>query len=850
MTVSDQFNVLRGYIVTKLGPNPGQDNNNQRQPYAVTLPANGINLTADFGYIQPAAIGDYVWYDADQDGIQDVFEPPIGNVKLELWIDNGDNTFNTVSDTLFGTQVTDVDGGYLFAPLVPNLPYFVKVADSNFTAGGVLEGLTKTSGPQSKPTPFGTITVEPGDAYRDADFGYVKLPGGNAIIGDTVWYDGDGDGLRDPGEAGIPNVIVCAVPVGGGTAICDTTDNNGMYLVSVPPGSYTVSPSNPPAGYTATTPVPHGPVTVAAGNQYLDADFGYRNPSNSGSISGTVWNDVNDNGLLEGGEPRIGSVSVSLIRDTNGNGKLDTGEPIIATNTTTGNGDYDFTGLPAGTYLVQVTDTQRVLDDYTLAKLGPNPGQDNNNQKQPYAINLPANGNNSTADFGYLKFGPPGKLGIIGNQVWFERVINGIYSLDNGDRGIAGVTVDLRKDGVFYKRTTTGASGDYIFTSLPAGNYSVLVSDINGVLSTNARALAATTYIPTVPGPNPGQDNNNQVPQPYSIILPNGGTNLTADFGYRLVNNNDYAITKRLKTPEPIRRGDLLTFTIVITNIGTSPIVKLPLTDTYDVNYLTYAGVSTPQTNDFVNDGVLNWSDLTAVGTKGFGQPLNPGQSFTINVQFIAYADTTNLAAQAPCIRNGETCNVALVNGAFWDPDGVGGTPPQSGLPALSDKDDANVLSPTSVALADASMTFSDAGVALQWQTHDESNFAGFELQRWENGTATIITTMSAEKAGQPAGSTYHYLDNTVESGKIYVYELRIMSLDGSFYSAELGQISTGQHLYLPDRFQPLRRETDGNKKARRTSVRRAFLIGINLTPADFYTTDSNFPAGRLHLSG
>ena len=109
-----------------------------------------------------------------------------------------------------------------------------------------LAGLTHTSGPQSQPDPSGPITLAPAQIYRDADFGYVKQPAsGNAIIGDTVWYDANGDGLRDPGEPGIPGVQVCATPSGGGGAICDTTDDNGVYLIEVPAGTYTVAPVEP-----------------------------------------------------------------------------------------------------------------------------------------------------------------------------------------------------------------------------------------------------------------------------------------------------------------------------------------------------------------------------------------------------------------------------------------------------------------------------------------------------------------------------------------------------------------------------------------------------------------------------
>ena len=52
-----------------------------------------------------------------------------------------------------------------------------------------------------------TLTLNPAQSRTDANFGYR----GNATIGNLVWYDVNGDGLRQTGaiaEPGIPGATV------------------------------------------------------------------------------------------------------------------------------------------------------------------------------------------------------------------------------------------------------------------------------------------------------------------------------------------------------------------------------------------------------------------------------------------------------------------------------------------------------------------------------------------------------------------------------------------------------------------------------------------------------------------
>lgn len=93
------------------------------------------------------------------------------------------------------------------------------------------------------------------------------------------------------------------------------------------------------------------------------------------------------------------------------------------------------------------------------------------------------------------------------------------------------------------------------------------------------------------------------------------------------------AITKVRLTPSPVAVGDPVQFQIVVSNIGNTRLVTVPLTDTYNTTYLTYSGAN-PLSDNNDNDGVINWADIG---------PINVGGQVTVTVNFTAAASTQGL---------------------------------------------------------------------------------------------------------------------------------------------------------------------------------------------------------------
>ena len=226
-------------------------------------------------------------------------------------------------------------------------------------------------------------------------------------LGDRIWYDLDGNGTQDPGEAGIPGVTVTITGtdgMGGAVSVNAITDANGEYLFdlsNVPNlggGSYTLTVSGLPAGLQPTfdldginTP-DSASVMLGVTESRRDADFGYQP---SGSISGTLYHDQDGDATQGTGEPGLPGVQVGLYEADGTTPVLDSqGSPLVVT--TDGSGNYTFPALLGGDYVIQVDPSGTTLPATLTGTEDPDGVVD-----QLHAVTLPPGGAVADRNFGF-----------------------------------------------------------------------------------------------------------------------------------------------------------------------------------------------------------------------------------------------------------------------------------------------------------------------------------------------------------------------------------------------------------------------------------------------------------------
>lgn len=439
----------------------------------LNLSAGQHSQNNNFGDILSADICGMVFNDENGDGIKQPSELGISDVLIEL--------FEMPSGNFVASVMTGVNGEYCFGYLIPGT-YKIKETD--------LPGYIST-------TPNEIIlTVNSGDKSLNNNFGDKILTIIKGSIGDFVWNDLNKNGIQDPGEPGMPNVIVKLYDCSNNWIKEITTDSNGFYkfdslnpgsyqiLVQLPNG-YTFSPANQGSDDTKDSDI--DPLTwkshcinLLSGQNITNVDAGmYALPTCS--IGDRVWNDLNKNGIQDAGEPGVPNIKVKLIDCSTSN--------VVSITTTNSNGNYSFSNISSGNYQLKFYDLPSGWV-FTTKDAGSNDLLDSDadpSTGMTICFNIDAfncDSNSTRWDAG-IYFEPPQQFCSIGDRVWEDLNKNGIQ--DYNEPGVANIKVTLFacSTSIPLDVKYTNAQGYYLFNNVPAGNYYLKFENIpNGYVFT------------------------------------------------------------------------------------------------------------------------------------------------------------------------------------------------------------------------------------------------------------------------------------------------------------------------------------------------------------------------------
>jgi hypothetical protein len=459
--------------------------------YAVTIqpcdPNSGLD-DLDFGNFRHAAKSGVKFEDTNGNGAKDAGEPGLSGWTIQLTGTDGLGTPVNLSTT------TDVDGAYLFS--VPPGTYTVnEVPQSGWTQSYPASGSY-------------TVTLQSGQADSDNDFGNFRP----ATKSGVKFEDANGNGAKDAGEPGKavwPIRLTGADGLGNPVNVETTTDSEGRYSFSVPPGTYTVYETLPGANWHQSFPqagagivtAPNGTlgyqVALVSGQLDLDNDFGnYCDVTNGG----LKFEDLNGNGVRDPEEPGLPGWTIRLTGTDGG------GNAVEMTATTGSDGSYSFS-VPPGTYTVYET-----LPDATWKQSFPRPGTGivtAPNGTRAYQVTVVSCSIDSDNDFGNLR-----EAAVSGRKF---ADLNGNGVRDAGEAGLVDWAIRLNGTDALgnpvNQTDQTDDQGLYSFL-VPPGVYTVCETLQNG-------------WVQTAPATGC-----------YAVTLTSGQLDGDNDFGNRLANGS------------------------------------------------------------------------------------------------------------------------------------------------------------------------------------------------------------------------------------------------------------------------------------------------------------------------
>jgi len=273
-------------------------------------------------------------------------------------------------------------------------------------------------------------------------------PGG---IEGVVWMDANANGVQD-GDEGIVGQVTFTLSDAEGITQEINSDETGRYLVEfLRPGIYTLVVDTPPAFSLPTFDVDgtaDSSATIEVGLEVIQADFGYQELR--GSVSGTIWQDANENDAIDADETGLSGVTVNLS-DAAGN--------LLSSMISEANGQYRFDDLRVSQYVVTV-------DGSTLGEGWTGRGDNNRSVEITLESGLDVSGVN----FGFVQQ----MMNSINGLVWLD--LNGNAAQDANEPVSSGSQIQI-SSGETVLSMLTDENGRYQFSDLAEGEYTVQITD-------------------------------------------------------------------------------------------------------------------------------------------------------------------------------------------------------------------------------------------------------------------------------------------------------------------------------------------------------------------------------------
>jgi len=271
------------------------------------LPSEPVKVGIEIEEITSNGLGDFIWLDVNQNGLQDSGEQGINSVRVELYKDDGDGISNISLDTFINFTLTANGGFYLFPNLEDGDYYavFYPPATLDITTNDVgldddidSDGVASIfNGTVVATTPM--VTLNNLNYDLSWDLGLYSSTSG--AIGNYVWNDINANGIQDETNAdGVNGVTIYlydnnspTIPIDSIITANDINGNPGFYLFSdIPVGDYFLE-MNLSTGISQTTQGTSGT------SDPLDSDFNSTtNRTEVFTVVAGTFDDTWDGGLI------------------------------------------------------------------------------------------------------------------------------------------------------------------------------------------------------------------------------------------------------------------------------------------------------------------------------------------------------------------------------------------------------------------------------------------------------------------------------------------------------------------------------------------------------------------------